>query len=144
MMNEVLANLYERDIRKLIEELRLFRNEENVWKTTGSVVNTSGNLALHIIGNLNHFIGATLANTGFVRDRDSEFSKKGVPRSDLIAGLEALIPMVKQAVAKSDLNEEYPLAFDGAKRSKGYMLTHLLAHLNYHTGQVNYLRRILE
>ena len=61
MLNSVLANFYERDIRKLIEEVNLFRNEENLWRTHGSVKNSSGNLVLHIIGGLNHLIGATLA-----------------------------------------------------------------------------------
>src|SRR5690606_39572164 len=79
-MNNILADFYERDIRKLIEEVRLFKNEENLWKKEGHVPNSCGNLALHIIGNLNHFIGATLAATGYVRDRDSEFTKRDVPR----------------------------------------------------------------
>ncbi len=144
MVTSVLADFYERDIRKLIEEVNLFKNEENLWRTEGSVRNSSGNLALHIIGNLNHFIGTTLAGTGYVRDRDSEFTRKGVSRKDLVAGLEELIPIVRKTVSAANLDAEYPLIFDGAKRSTGYMLVHLLAHLNYHLGQVNYLRRILE
>jgi hypothetical protein len=76
MLNNVLANFYERDIRKLIEEVNLFRHEENLWRTQGSVMNASGNLVLHIIGGLNHFIGATLAQTGYVRGREQEFIKK--------------------------------------------------------------------
>lgn len=143
-MNNILADFYERDIRKLIEEVRLFKNEENLWKKEGHVPNSCGNLALHIIGNLNHFIGATLAATGYVRARDSEFTKRDVPRQYLVAGLEELIPIVRKAIATADLDAEYPLLYDGAKRSTGYMLAQLLAHLNYHLGQVNYLRRVLE
>ena len=78
MLNNVLTVFYERDIRKLIEEVNLFRNEENLWKTHGSVKNSSGNLVLHIIGGLNYHIGATLGNTGYVRNRDLEFTKKDV------------------------------------------------------------------
>ena len=144
MLNTVLSDFYERDIRKLVEEVNLFKDEGNLWKTGGSVKNSSGNLVLHIIGNLNHFIGTTLAGTGYVRDRDSEFTRKGVSRKDLVAGLEELIPIVRKTVSAANLDAEYPLIFDGAKRSTGYMLVHLLAHLNYHLGQVNYLRRILE
>ena len=77
MLNSIVANFYERDIRKLIEEINLFSNEEDLWKTQGSVKNSSGNLVLHIIGGMNHLIGAVLAQTGYVRNRDQEFILKG-------------------------------------------------------------------
>jgi hypothetical protein len=147
MLNNVLANFYERDIRKLIEEVNLFRNEENLWRTTGSVKNSCGNLVLHIIGGLNHLIGATLAQTGYVRDRDQEFVRKGVERKYLIAQLEELIPMINQtvnALTPEQMEADYPIFFDQPKTSTSYVLVQLLLHLNYHLGQVNYLRRILE
>jgi hypothetical protein len=147
MLNNVLSTLYERDLRKLIEEVNLFQNEENLWKTTGTVKNCSGNLALHIIGNLNHYVGATLAHTGYVRDRPQEFAKKGVPRHELVAQLEALIPLVKPTLTNltdEQMEAEYPVVFDDAKNSTSYVLVRLLTHLDYHLGQVNYLRRILE
>jgi len=147
MLNQVLANFYEKDLRKLIEEVNLFQNEENLWKTLGTVKNSSGNLVLHIIGGLNHFFGAILAHTGYVRNRDLEFSKKGVARKDLVAQLEALIPMVSATLASitpEQMEAEYPIPFDDAKNSNSYVLVRLLAHLGYHLGQVNYLRRILE
>ena len=91
MLNSTLANFYERDLRKLIEEINLFNNEENLWRTRGSVKNSSGNLSLHIIGGLNHLIGATLAHTGYIRNREQEFIRKGVERKVLVAQLEELI-----------------------------------------------------
>jgi hypothetical protein len=147
MLNRVLANFYERDIRKLIEEVNLFRNEEGLWRTQGSVKNSSGNLVLHIIGGLNHHIGATLAQTGYVRDRDKEFTRKGVERKALVAQLEALIPMINKtvnALTQEDMDAEYPIFFDKPNTSTNYVLLQLLLHLNYHLGQVNYLRRIFE
>jgi Protein of unknown function (DUF1572) len=144
MLNSVLANFYERDIRKLIEEVNLFGNEENMWRTDGSVKNSCGNLVLHIIGGTNYLIGATLAHTRYVRDRDKEFIRKGVARKELVAQLEDLIPMISETVNSLDIEAEYPLIFDDAKRSNSYVLTQLLLHLNYHLGQINYLRRILE
>ena len=147
MPNKVLADFYERDIRKLIEEINLFRNEENLWRTGGSVKNSSGNLVLHIIGGTNHLIGATLAQTGYVRDRDQEFIRKGVAREDLVAQLEELIPMINKtvnALTPEHMEAEYPIFFDKPKTSTHYVLVQLLLHLNYHLGQVNYLRRILE
>ena len=147
MLNSILANFYERDIRKLIEEVNLFRNEEDLWRTQGSVKNPGGNLALHIIGGLNYLIGATLAQTGYVRDRDQEFIKKNVARKDLVAGLEELIPMINEtvnALTQEQMEAEYPLIFDNMKTSSSYVLVQLLLHLNYHLGQVNYIRRIFE
>jgi len=144
MLNRVLANFYERDIRKLIEELNSFRNEENLWRTQGSVKNSSGNLALHVIGGTNYLIGATLAQTGYVRNRDLEFIRKDVERRELVAQLEQLIPMINKTLNTINMEAEYPLIFDNEKRSNGYVLMQLSLHLNYHLGQVNYLRRLLE
>jgi len=144
MLNRVLANFYERDIRKLIEDLNSFRNEENLWRTQGSVKNSSGNLALHVIGGTNYLIGATLAQTGYVRNRDLEFIRKDVERRELVAQLEQLIPMINKTLNTINMEAEYPLIFDNEKRSNGYVLMQLSLHLNYHLGQVNYLRRLLE
>ena len=147
MLNTVLATLYERDIRKLIEEVNSFKNEEDLWRTHGSVKNSSGNLVLHIIGGSNYLIGTTLAQTGYVRDRDKEFTSKGVERKYLVAQLEELITMINNTLTnftQENMETEYPLIFDNARRSTGYVLLQLLLHLNYHLGQVNYLRRMLE
>ncbi|WP_431213056.1 DUF1572 family protein [Puia sp. P3] len=147
MLNQVLANLYEKDLRKLIEEVNLFQNEENLWKILGTVKNSSGNLTLHIVGGLNHFFGAIISRNGYVRNRDLEFSEKGVARKDLVARLEAAIPMVRAAIGAvptEQMDAPYPIPFDDANNSNSYVIIRLLAHLDYHLGQVNYLRRILE
>jgi len=147
MLNAILANFYERDLRKLIDEVNLFKNEEDLWRTQGSVKNSSGNLALHIIGGLNYLIGATLAKTGYVRNRDQEFIRKGVARKDLVAQLEELILMISKtlnAFTQEHMEAEYPLMFDDMRTSTSYVLLQLSLHLNYHLGQVNYLRRIFE
>ncbi|HUB60278.1 MAG TPA: DinB family protein [Puia sp.] len=147
MLGKVLATLYERDLRKLIEEVNLFQQEEDLWKTAGSVKNSSGNLALHIIGGMNYHIGTNIAHTGYVRDRPGEFALKGVPRQEIVTRLEALILLTKNTLnglTDAQLEAEYPVVFDDAKNSNSYVLVRLLAHLGYHLGQVNYLRRILE
>jgi hypothetical protein len=147
MLNNELADLYERDIRKLIEEVKLFNNEEKLWITQGSVKNSCGNLVLHLIGGLNYLIGTTLAHTGYVRNRDREFIIKNVERKELLAQLEQLILIIKNTVnglTSEDMEAEYPIFFDKPNISTSYVLVRLLLHLNYHLGQVNYLRRILE
>ena len=147
MLNSILADFYERDLRKLIEEVNLFTNEEDLWKTQGSVKNSSGNLVLHIIGGLNYLIGATLAQTGYVRNRDQEFIAKGIERKVLVAQLEQLIVMINNTLnilTPEQMEAEYPIFFDKPQTTTSYVLLQLLLHLNYHLGQVNYLRRILE
>jgi Protein of unknown function (DUF1572) len=101
---------------------------------------------LHLIGGLNFFFGTTLAHTGYVRNRPLEFSQRDVPRKELIAGLEALIPLISKtlnALTPEKMDTEFSILFDDAKNSHTYVLTQLLAHLNYHLGQINYPRRAM-
>jgi len=147
MLNSILAVFYERDLRKLVEEVNLFTSEENLWRTMGSVKNPAGNLVLHIIGGMNYLIGATLAQTGYLRNRDQEFIRKGVPRNELVAQLEDLILLTGNTLnglKQEQMEGSYPFMFDNANNTTSYVLVQLLAHLNYHLGQVNYLRRALE
>lgn len=147
MLSTILSGFYERDLHKLIEEVRLFKHEENIWKTTGTVKNSCGNLVLHILGGTSYLIGATLAGTEYIRDRDAEFTTKGVEREVLITRLEALAQLVGKTIGSlspGQLEAAYPREFDGAQRSVAYVLTQLALHLNYHLGQVNYLRRVME
>jgi hypothetical protein len=147
MLSDTLATLYERDLRKLIEEVNLFQNEDNLWVTKGSIKNSCGNLTLHLVGGLSHYFGATLAHTGYVRDRPQEFAKKGVPRRELVAQIEALIPVVTNTLnnlTDVQMDSEFPVIFDDGKNSTAYVMVRLYAHLGYHLGQINYLRRMLE
>ncbi len=147
MLNSILATFYERDIRRLIEEINLFKNEDDLWRTGRAVKNPAGNLVLHIIGGLNHLIGATLAQTGYVRNRNQEFSSKGVEMEELVAQLEALISMINKTVnclTPEDMEAAYPIFFDEPNTTTSYVLLQLLLHLNYHLGQVNYLHRMFD
>lgn len=147
MTKKELADLYGRDIRKLIEEITAFKNEENIWKICGAINNSSGNIVLHIIGGLNYLIGATLSQSGYTRNREQEFIKKRIERTIIIIQMTELIPMIEKTI--SQLTEEqmlspYPTFFDKEGATNSYVLTQLLLHLSYHLGQVNYLRRALE
>lgn len=147
MLNNILSDFYERDIRKLMEEVNLFRDDQNLWKTQGAVKNSCGNLVLHIAGGLNYFIGEGLAQTGYVRNRELEFSKKEVDKQELISQLEELIPLISKTVSSltpEQMEKEFPIFFDKPGTSVSYVLVQLLLHLNYHLGQVNYLRRGIE
>ncbi|KXH83685.1 DinB superfamily protein [Chryseobacterium kwangjuense] len=146
-MTESLKSLYSRDLNKLKEEIEAYQNEENLWKTDKNISNSAGNLCLHLVGNLNHFIGAQLGNTGYMRHRDLEFSLKDVPRAELIEKTESTIVMIDAVLSKlseDDLKKEYPLVVFETKMTTDYFLIHLVAHLDYHLGQINYHRRLLD
>ncbi|MEP6628541.1 MAG: DUF1572 family protein [Ginsengibacter sp.] len=137
---------FERDLNKLIEEINLFKNENDVWKTKEGIHNSAGNLVLHLVGNLNHFIGKTLGNSDYVRKREEEFSLNNIPREKLISDLSSLKETIKITLPKlsdEDLKKDFPLKIKDEFFSTENMLIYLLAHLNYHLGQVNYLRRMV-
>lgn len=147
MLNTLLAGMYVRDLNKLADEINLFKQEVDLWKTTATIKNSAGNLALHIAGGLNYLVGNLLAHTGYLRDRDAEFTTKDIPREQLVAGLKNVAQLVEVTVLKmsdEDMQQTFPIPFDGAPQSNGYILVQLLTHINYHLGQVNYLRRVLE
>lgn len=146
MLNATLIQLYERDLDKLKAEIGMYSDEADLWKTSGEITNSAGNLTLHLIGNLKHFIGAVLGGSGFVRDRDAEFSIGGVLPSELLAEIEATSSVVKSTLEKlndADLAKTYPIEVFGHPMTTEFFLVHLATHLNYHLGQINYHRRLL-
>lgn len=146
MLNETLIKLCDRDLSKLKEEIGLYRDEASLWKIDGAITNSAGNLTLHLIGNLRHFFGAVLGETGYIRDRDKEFSDGGVSRADLITGIDQAAADVRLTLEKlrlDDLAKTYPIEVFGHPMTTEYFLVHLATHLNYHLGQINYHRRLL-
>lgn len=146
MLTETLQKLYDRDLSKLKEEIGLYSNEADLWKTDGEITNSAGNLTLHLTGNLRHFFGSVLGGTEYVRDRDKEFSDNGVSRADLLAEVDKTAAEIKATLEKltdEDLAAAYPLEVFGHPMTTGYFLVHLTTHFNYHLGQLNYHRRLL-
>ena len=147
MMIASLISLYKRDLEKLKQELSQYEHENCIWETSGNISNSAGNLCLHLVGNLNTYIGAELGGTNYVRNRPLEFSQKNIPRPELIEMVEAtsiLVMDTLQKLREDDLSKEYPkLVFD-TKMTTGYFLMHLAVHLGYHLGQINYHRRMLD
>ncbi|MCT2563477.1 DinB family protein [Chryseobacterium herbae] len=147
MIIESLRSLYNRDLNKLKTEIESYQNEASIWKTDQNITNSAGNLCLHLVGNLNNFIGAELGKTGYVRNRELEFSLKDIPQTELLAMAEATTAMVDQVLSQltpEDLEKEYPLVVFEDKMTTGYFLIHLITHLDYHLGQINYHRRLLD
>ena len=147
MLKEILPAIFERDLRKLIDEINLYKDEDKLWAVQEGISNSAGNLCLHLIGNLNHFIGATLGNTGYVRYRDDEFALKNIPRQDLLINLANTMLIVKKTLSElkdEELEKDFPLQVFGRPVKTGFMLVHLSTHLSYHLGQINYHRRLIE
>ncbi|MCS4435364.1 DUF1572 family protein [Aquiflexum gelatinilyticum] len=146
-MKDVLIQLFERDLKKLISELEAYKDEKNIWEVSGIITNSAGTLALHLVGNLNHFIGAVMGNTGYIRNREAEFSLRNIPRAQLIVQVLETIEVINETMSgfgENNFSSNYPLEVFGKPMTYEYFMMHLQGHLNYHMGQVNYHRRLLD
>lgn len=147
MLSETTKTFFSNNLGKLKQEIEAYRDEQKIWATEGSIANSAGNLCLHLVGSLNHFIGRELGGTGYTRNRDAEFSQKGVPRQELVKKIEETIVVVDNAmdsITASQLAQDYPLAMQDKKVTVEYVLLLMVTHVNYHLGQVNYHRRLLD
>ena len=146
-MIETLDKLFQRDLENLKTEISSYKDEENLWEISGDVKNSAGNLCLHLCGNLQHFIGAVLGNSGYIRNRDAEFSRKNVPLKELVKEIELTTTVVVKTLnnlKEVQLGEKFPINVFGYEMTTEYFLIHLATHLNYHLGQINYHRRFLD
>ena len=130
----------------MINELKLYTQEEILWQTRAGITNSGGHLALHLIGNLNHWIGALIAKNGYQRDRNHEFNGKPVPVSVLIKETEHVQHLIKKELPKiesSKLKGPFPGPIPYEMNMEEFLL-HVYAHFSYHLGQLNYHRRMLD
>ncbi|HEX5574301.1 MAG TPA: DinB family protein [Gemmatimonadales bacterium] len=138
--------IFERDLNTLRREVEAYSNDQQVWQIVPGLTNPAGTLVLHLAGNLQHYLGARLAGTGYVRNRDAEFSRRNVPRVTLLSEIEAAREAMRAglaALSETQLAEEYPEIIAGARLVTGVYLIHLTTHLTYHLGQVDYHRRVV-
>ena len=146
MITENLALLFERDILKVKTEISLYADETKLWLTTPGISNAAGNLCLHLLGNLQHYIGGILGHSGYIRNRPDEFSSKNIPAKKMMDDLDrvaALVAKILSELSVDQLGKEYPEKVFEQSMTVEYFLLHLLAHLNYHVGQINYHRRMI-
>jgi len=147
IMIETLRTLFNRDLNKLKTEIGLYKNEDKIWYVEKNIANSAGNLCLHLVGNLNTYLGAQIAKTSYIRNREEEFSLKGIPQAELIHKIEQTIIVVNASfdqLREEELDNEYPLLVFDKKTSTSFFLVHLTFHLGYHLGQINYHRRLLD
>jgi hypothetical protein len=138
LTTESLIQIFDRDLLKLEEEISLYPTEESVWRVSENIKNSGGNLQ--------HYIGAILGNTDYQRNRDLEFSATGISRKIVIGEVSKTRAVVKTVLTNIDaitLESVYPVEVFAYSMTTTYFLIHLVAHLSYHLGQVNYHRRLL-
>jgi hypothetical protein len=152
MMVDALRRCLLRDLDSLADEISAYPDDATIWALPAGAPNSAGTLTLHLVGNLRHFVGATLGKSGYVRQREVEFSTRNLPRRDLLALIAAARTEVGDTLAKLDdsaLELEYPLRLpfsapeEGRVVPTGRFLVHLASHLAYHLGQVDYHRRLV-
>jgi len=134
-----------RDLDGLKRQLQAYPDEASIWAAPEGISNSAGNIALHVAGNLQSFIGAELGGTGYERDRDSEFTRTGVPLVELVQELDRAARAVDEtlcALPATALAAPFPVAFGKVQPTTRRFLAHLCGHLSYHLGQIDYHRRL--
>lgn len=142
----MLATFYQRDLRRLVQELEAFPSQESLWGKLPGIANCAGHLFLHLEGNQREYIGRQLGGVAYQRQRDLEFSSPPIAKAELmsrVAPLVDLIPGIVESLSPEALDANYPELINGQAISTRQFLVHLIGHLNYHLGQIDYLRRVL-
>lgn len=145
-MKEWLTNVITRELKALRREIETYPHEDDLWEVRPGITNPGGNLALHLAGNIQYYLGNVLGTSGYVRNRDAEFGSKDVPRAELLREIDNAIAAVQTGMGKiteADLAKPYPETVGGVSSTTGAFLAHFATHLAYHLGQVDYHRRIL-
>ena len=145
MLSQTLIQLYERDFERLNTELKSYDDPSDIWKKAEGISNSAGNLSLHLAGNLRHFIGSVLGDTGYQRDREFEFNGT-VSFEELLernrSAKDEVLTTLK-TIRQEVLESTYPIQVLDKDLNTAFFLTHLYGHFNYHLGQINYHRRLL-
>jgi uncharacterized damage-inducible protein DinB len=145
-MKEWITNVITRELKALRREIETYPSDDDLWEVRAGITNPGGNLALHLAGNIQYFLGNVLGKNGYVRNRDAEFASKDVPRAELLREIDNAIEAVETGMSKvteADLAKPYPESVGGVSSTTGAFLAHFATHLAYHLGQVDYHRRIL-
>lgn len=147
MLIETLRLLFNRDLLRLKSEINLYKDESKIWIVEKNITNSAGNLCLHLLGNLNTYIGAAFGKTNYVRNRELEFSIKNISKKELIDQIDHTIIVIEMSlnnITEEELKSEHQILVFDKKTTLEYLLVHLTTHLTYHLGQINYHRRLLD
>jgi hypothetical protein len=146
MFPSIVRTLIVRELGALRRNIALYPDEASIWALPPGISNSAGTLTLHLAGNIQNYIGRNLGGTNYVRDRPAEFSRRNVPRAELLTEIDAAIEAADRALAAFDdatLCDKFPEQLGGRSYATGDALVHFAAHLGYHLGQVDYHRRLV-
>jgi uncharacterized damage-inducible protein DinB len=119
-------------------------SEADFWRKPVEPGNSVGHLVLHLTGNLNHFVGAQLGGTGYVRDREREFTEASPPaKATALAGLDAAMATFRRVVEGLSADALVAPHPEGRFGTVASALVHLVAHFALHRGQISYIVRLL-
>jgi uncharacterized damage-inducible protein DinB len=146
LVKDAIGSILKRDLDALRREVEAYSNDAELWRPVPGIANVAGTLVLHLAGNLQHYFGAQLGRSGYVRNRPAEFARRDVPRAELLREIDAARTAVKAGLAgfsPEQLTSEFSETIGGAKLTTGEFLLHLLTHFAYHLGQIDYHRRVV-
>lgn len=144
-LSSMIEHFLRRELRSVRLELEAYPQESLIWSLPPGLPNSGGTLALHLAGNLRHYVGAVLGGDGYVRDRDAEFARRDVPRDELLAQIAAADEAVRTVLPRlteEQLARPFPEAIREHEVETGDFLIQLATHLAYHLGQLSYHRRV--
>jgi len=137
-----LSSSYQ-DFGKRVHTLAESLSEEQFWKKPYSYGNSFGHLTLHLIGNLNYYIGTQIANTGYVRDREREFTESNPrPKQEVLQQLDVTISMVVktlEAQTAETWSQEYQATGAEYTKDRFGIFLRCASHFHHHLGQMIYL-----
>jgi len=137
----VLADRYTANAAR-VRELAAPLTDAQFWRKPFPYGNSFGHLVLHLTGNLNYYIGAQIAKTGYVRDRAREFNNPDPsPKNEALKRFDDALAMVQQTIraqSPEDWSAEYSGAGTDAK-TRLAMILQCAAHMQHHIGQMIYL-----
>jgi len=146
-MAESLAGYYEfigAQMHKWADPL----TQEQFWSNPRGYGNSAGHLVLHVTGNLNYYIGARLAGTGYVRNRDLEFTDaSGRPKEEVLEAFDRAIAMVAGAIrgqSEEDWMRDYSAEREPQAKNRFTIVLRCAGHAYHHVGQMIYIYRELE
>jgi len=146
-LRETLANEYRMraaELHKWVDPL----SEEQFWRNPYAYGNSPGHLVLHLTGNLSYYIGAQIAGTGYVRNRDLEFMEsRRPPKSEALQKFDQTMTMVIATIerqSESDWSAPFSGERDTSSRNRLAAFIRYATHLYHHIGQLIYLARELQ
>ncbi len=146
MITTILIDLYGKELDKLKEEINAYESDDLIWKQADAAQVTAGNLCLFLAGNLQHYIGAMIGDSGYIRNKEAELKAKHVSRERLMEEIEntrqVVIDTLEQ-VSKAELLKIFPNKEFEEPVTTEYYLVHLLNNFCFNLGQINLHRRLV-